>query len=440
MENLPFESIQQSLGDKNYLLGILLLPLFWTALYYLLGFYKDLYRKSRLSELNKTFLTTLFGVVLIFFVLILDDEVPDYRSYYRSFSFLATVHFALTFGFRLFILNKTKRQIQHGHVGFNTLMIGGNMKALELYNELTGKSRSYGYRFKGFLNSNGVRRSELGEHLPNLGTLENMHQVIKEQEIEEVIIAVETSEHPKLSKILNALADTAVKIKIIPDMYDIVSGSVKMQHILGAILIEVDQDLMPTWQKVVKRSIDVVASSVFILLFSWLYVFAAIRVKMSSPGPIFYAQDRIGLHGQPFRINKFRSMFVDAEQDGPALSSGDDDPRITKWGKVMRKWRIDEIPQFWNVLIGEMSLVGPRPERKFYIDQIVKKAPHYSHLQKVQPGITSWGMVQYGYAENVDQMIERLKYDVLYIENMSLAVDFKIMLYTVKTILQGRGQ
>ena len=222
LEEAAFISVQQTLSDQNYWLGVLLIPIVWTTLYYLLGFYKDLYRKSRLTELNKTFLTTLFGVILIFFFLILDDEVPEYRSYYRAFSFLATVHFALTFMFRLILLNKTKRQVQTGKVGFNTLLIGGNQKALSLFEELTNKKKSLGYRFKGFLEANGGNHNELNAFLPKLGTLDNMNDVIIQNEIEEVIVAVETSQHPKLNKILNKLADSNVAIKIIPDMYDIV--------------------------------------------------------------------------------------------------------------------------------------------------------------------------------------------------------------------------
>jgi lipopolysaccharide/colanic/teichoic acid biosynthesis glycosyltransferase len=154
---------------------------------------------------------------------------------------------------------------------------------------------------------------------------------------------------------------------------------------------------------------------------------------------VFFKQTRIGLHGKPFSIIKYRTMVVNAEANGPALSSKED-KRITSIGRTLRKYRLDEIPQFYNVLVGDMSLVGPRPERQFFIDQIMPVAPHYKHLQRVRPGITSWGMVKYGYAENIEQMIERLKFDILYIENMSLAMDFRIMIYTVKTIIQGRGK
>jgi lipopolysaccharide/colanic/teichoic acid biosynthesis glycosyltransferase len=196
---------------------------------------------------------------------------------------------------------------------------------------------------------------------------------------------------------------------------------------------------MPSWEIVVKRVVDIVVSVISMLLFSPLYALTAISVKLTSPGPIIYRQERIGKGGKPFMMVKFRSMKLDAEIGGPALSK-DNDPRITPFGRFMRKVRLDETPQFWNVLIGDMSLVGPRPERQYFIDQIVLEAPHYKHLLKVRPGITSWGMVKYGYAENVQQMIRRMKYDLLYIENMSIAVDLKILIYTVLTVIQGRGK
>ena len=250
---------------------------------------------------------------------------------------------------------------------------------------------------------------------------------------------MDSGEHAHISRIMNELEGTGVRIKIIPDMYDILSGSVKMTSIFGAPLIEVNPQIMPAWQFSLKRVVDICASSLALILLTPIFLVLGIGVKLSSAGPIFFRQERIGKHGRPFIIVKFRSMYADSERHGPQLSSSSD-PRITPIGRWMRRTRMDELPQFWNVLKGDMSLVGPRPERQHFIDAILDVAPHYRHLHKVRPGITSWGQVKFGYAENVDQMVRRLKYDILYIENMSLAVDLKIMAYTVLIILKGDGK
>ena len=222
-------------------------------------------------------------------------------------------------------------------------------------------------------------------------------------------------------------------------MQDFLLGTVKVQSIFHTPLIQISPDLMPPWQQSVKRAMDIVLSIIAMIILSPVYLFTAIAVKFSSKGPIIYSQERVGHFGKPFRMHKFRSMYSDAEKGTPMLSSSSDS-RITRVGKFIRKVRLDEIPQFYSVLIGDMSLVGPRPERQFFIDQIVQRAPHYMLLQKVKPGITSWGQVKFGYAENVDEMIVRLKYDILYIENMSIAMDIKIMIYTVLIVLMGRGK
>jgi exopolysaccharide biosynthesis polyprenyl glycosylphosphotransferase len=424
--------------DKKYFLGLIFIPLFWLLLYYISGYYKDIYRKSRLNELGQTLFITLIGVVVIFFALILDDTVLVYKNYYVSFLALFTLHFTLTYIPRFFLTTNTIHRVHRGKIGFNTLLIGGNKQAYDIFHEIQAQDKSIGNKFIGFVNVREEGDYMLSDYLPHLGSLENLREVIVMHAVEEVIIALESSEHEEIERIINKLYDLNIVVKVIPSMYDILTGKVKMSIIFGTPLIQITHELMPAWQEKIKKLIDIVVSLIALILLSPFALFLAIGIKLTSKGPVFYSHERIGKYGKPFKIFKFRSMYQDAEAKGPTLSSKND-PRITPFGRFMRKSKLDEIPNFYNVLIGDMSLVGPRPERRYFIDQIVETAPHYLHLLKVKPGITSWGQVKYGYAESVDQMVERLKYDILYIENMSLYVDFKIIIYTAITILKGRG-
>lgn len=432
IEKMPFTA------DDQFWLGLLFVPLFWVIFYTFFGSYIDVLRKHRIKVLGQTALQSLLGVTIVFFALLLDDSVYSYKQYYKLFFTLLGLHFFITLIPRMLITTIIVNAVHRKKLGFKTLIVGGSEKALEIYQEIQNIPKGNGYDFIGFISINGIDR-QLSQLVDHLGEIDQLEKAIEDNNIQEVIIAIESSEHENLKAILNRLSHFNIKIKILPDSYDLIAGAVKMTNIFGAILIELRNEEMPPWQRSVKRMIDILISVIALIILLPLFIVIAIAVKATSKGPVFFKQERIGKNQKPFQIIKFRTMVVDAEKSGPQLSSSGDQ-RITSIGKFLRKTRLDEFPQFWNVIKGDMSLVGPRPERQFFIDKILPLEPQYRYLHKVRPGITSWGQVKFGYAENVDQMVQRMKYDLLYMKNMSIALDIKIMFYTVAIIFKGKGK
>lgn len=433
--------ISQEITPKKFneqLINSIFICAYWVIVYALSGLYKKPYRRSRMKEISQVFKSSLLGVLVIFFLIFLNDPIPNYQFYYNYVSYFLLQFLAISI-IRFIITTRTNLRLSKRIIGFPTLIVGSGDEAQKIWEEIKSRKRSLGFDLRGFVSLPNMKDNQFFGKLKHFGQLDRLPEIIRNRKIEEVIIAVEKEDKDQILEVIDQVEGTGANIKIVPGVYDYIFGSVRVTHVLGAPLIEIFPQIIPTWQAFLKRLIDIGVSIAALICLSPMYLLIAILVKTDSKGPIFFKQERIGKGGKPFKIIKYRTMRTDAEKFGPALSS-DNDPRITKVGKFLRKSRLDEFPQFWNVLIGDMALVGPRPERQFFIDQIVKHAPHYKHLHKVRPGITSWGQVKYGYAENVEQMVERLKFDILYIENMSLGLDLKIVLYTVLVIFEGRGK
>lgn len=422
--------------NYDLLPSIISFPIVALFIYYLTGFYNFKVRHSRLVELFSTLVGTFFISLIIYFGMLIDDIVVSYTFYYRSFLILWGLFFTVTYIFRVLQTMFVLARLRKGLVPNNVLVVGTGDSAHKVTEIIERNASRTGQKVVGYI---VVRdRIVVDENLV-LGRLANLEDEVRAKKVNEVIIAVDNMDNDMIFAIANRLIVCGVEVKFAPRLFEVVTGHVSLTDIESEPLVDITSSRMPAWQQSVKRVFDIAVSAVSILLLSPVYIYVAVRVKLGSKGPVFYKQERIGYEGRPFMIYKFRTMYLDAERQGPQLSQVND-PRITPFGHIMRKYRLDELPQFWNIIKGDMSIVGPRPERKFYIEQIEKIAPYYCLVYKVKPGLLSWGPIKIGYSDTVEKMVERLRYDIIYMDNMTLQTDMKILLYSVEVILRGKGQ
>ena len=369
---------------------LILFPIGCLMIYYLSGYYLRVHRKRLTHELLTTFISSLVITLGAFFIIVIDDEVEDYHRYVASLGVLLLLQFSISYVFRLAL----------------TLLIRRHATppaSFTIHSE-----------------------EEVADLKPNKG--------------DRVIVDLRPSlDENVLYRIIQRIYPLDVEIAVVPKLYDMLTGAAKIPEIDSNPLVLITQHKMSDSELCIKRAFDIVAALGTMIVLSPLYLLLWILAYSSSKGPAFYSQQRIGLHGKPFNIYKFRTMVNNAEDDVPQLSA-DDDPRVTRAGHFMRKYRLDELPQMWNILKGDMSIVGPRPEREFFINQIIEQAPYYCLLYKIRPGMTSWGPIRVGYTDTLQKMIDRLNYDIVYMENMSLRLDIKILFYTIGVILDGKGK
>lgn len=441
-----FPEVQDYLLAPKMIWEQALVPIALLGVYWLSGYYNRPFDRSRLQEMLLTLYSQLFNAVVIYLAALTNDQLYMRRENWMLILILFLLLFTFVYIGRLSVTDNMIKMVRGRNIKPRTVLIGVSPEAMKIALKLNDPSNNPNGHLVGIMPFSNEKETEAGmAWMPDVSRvqgIEELKNMCRNGEVDQVVI-VPTEGKSYTKKILHLLYNLYpydIAIKINPDIISIITPTIRLADILGEPFIDLSSPQVSEFFKNMKRTIDVLVSGLGLLLLSPIFGAMAIAVKRSGPGPVFYSQERVGTHRRPFRIYKFRSMVSDAEKEGVPRLSSDDDPRITRVGKWMRKYRIDEIPQLWNVLKGDMSLVGPRPEREYFIEQIVRKAPWYTLVLQVRPGITSWGMVKYGYASDIDEMIERNRYDLIYLSNMSTAVDFKILIHTIKTVISGAGK
>jgi exopolysaccharide biosynthesis polyprenyl glycosylphosphotransferase len=406
---------------------------YWIVIFSFAGLYQHWFVRSRFDEFTSVVKAASLGCFILFFVIFLDDALTNTKAISR---YLILIYWGLMIvsvgAGRVFIRSLQMSMLQKGIGLRNSLIVGTGKRGREL-EILVSKFPQLGYKFAGFVETSDTESGD-----PTLGKVIELENIIHKHNVTEVLIALEAQEKDKLFEIIRYCPPARVNLKILPDTYEIVSGLAKTNQIYGIPLIEVMPEIMPYGSKLFKRVLDVAISGLFLLILSPWLLLTIVLIKLTSEGPILYKQVRVGRNGKYFNMYKFRSMRKDAEEYGPEWA-GEIDPRITWVGRIIRKVYFDEVPQFFNVLKNEMSLVGPRPERPYFVEILMKEIPYYYKRLSVKPGITGWAQIKHKYDASLEDVREKLKYDFFYIENMSLKLDFKIMINTFLVVIFMKG-
>lgn len=411
--------------------------LFWLLMFTFTGLYRPWYAESRFDEIVSIAKTVTAGAVLLFFLIFVDDTRNNDPSTSRL---LILAYWALMLGCvstgRVLYRSVLKRLIIAGVISRRTLIVGSFEQSRDLYDQVLAYPY-LGFKVMGYVSTEEVTQPT---RVPLLGGTEELDHVLRELQVEEVLVALPSTEHDVLLHIIGQCSSHDVKVKIRPDMYDIISGQARTNQIYGVPLIEITPQLMQPWERIVKRLMDIGVSLLVLVLGAPVLLLIALIIKLSSRGPVFYSQERVGKNGRVFRILKFRSMYQDAESKSGPIWADKDDPRVTPVGRVLRRMHLDELPQFLNILEGSMSLVGPRPERPFFVEQFIKEIPLYRRRLNVRPGLTGWAQVKHKYDASMEDVRNKLRFDLFYIENMSIRMDVKILIHTFFRMITAKGQ